>query len=129
MSILSDPAEQGAAPGAALDARFVRDSGRVVVAGSQAPARLSIEEFRPDGRKGVRTAAFISGYQGSPLAGHDRDVRAAAAAAADVEVVFTSGPNEGLAATAVTVSQLAANRPSARHDGIQSLITRPEGRQ
>jgi indolepyruvate ferredoxin oxidoreductase len=102
----------------ALDARYRLDTGEVYVTGSQALARLPVEQLRADRRSGVRSSAFVSGYQGSPLAGYDRDVKAAARAADDVEIVFRAGLNEELAATAVMGSQLAPLRPGARCDGV-----------
>jgi indolepyruvate ferredoxin oxidoreductase len=114
---LTDDAGTGRAE-LALDARYKLDRGEVYVTGSQALARLPVEQLRADRGAGFRSSAFVSGYQGSPLAGYDRDVRAAARAADDVDVVFSAGLNEELAATAVMGSQLAPLRPGARCDGV-----------
>ena len=56
--------------------RYQQDDGRVFMSGSQALARLPLEQLRADRRAGLKTAAFISGYQGSPLAAYDRDIAA-----------------------------------------------------
>ncbi len=107
-------------PNYRLTDRYQLDDGRVFLSGSQALARLPYEQLRADRRAGWNTAAYISGYPGSPLAGYDRDVSAAAklAAAAGFDMVFQPGMNEELAATAVMGSQLAVTLPSCRYEGI-----------
>ena len=65
-----------------LNDRYRLDEGRAFLSGSQALARLPYEQLRADRRAGLVTAAYISGYPGSPLAGYDRDVQAAAKLAA-----------------------------------------------
>ncbi len=103
-----------------LSDRYRIDEGRAFISGSQALARLPYEQLRADRRAGLNTAAYISGYPGSPLAGYDRDVSAAAklATADGLEMVFQPGMNEELAATAVMGSQLAVTLDSCRYDGI-----------
>ena len=103
-----------------LDDRYRLEEGRAFLSGSQALARLPYEQLRADRRAGLRTAAYISGYPGSPLAGFDRDVTAAAklAEADGLHMVFQPGMNEELAATAVMGSQLAVTLDSCRYDGI-----------
>ncbi|MGB8861848.1 MAG: indolepyruvate ferredoxin oxidoreductase family protein [Ilumatobacteraceae bacterium] len=100
--------------------RYRLDEGRAFLSGSQALARLPYEQLRADQRTGLHTAAYISGYPGSPLAGYDRDVKAAAtlAIADGLKMVFQPGMNEELAATAVMGSQLAVTLDSCRYDGI-----------
>ena len=100
--------------------RYRVDEGRAFISGSQALARLPYEQLRADRRAGLNTAAYISGYPGSPLAGYDRDVSAAAklATADGLKMVFQPGMNEELAATAVMGSQLAVTLDSCRYDGI-----------
>ena len=103
-----------------LSDRYRLDEGRVFLSGSQALARLPYEQLRADRRAGLHTAAYITGYPGSPLAGYDRDVSAAAqlAAADGLDMVAQPGMNEELAATAVMGSQLAVTLPTCRYDGI-----------
>ncbi len=103
-----------------LDDRYRLAEGRAFLSGSQALARLPYEQLRADRRAGLLTAAYISGYPGSPLAGFDRDVTAAAklAEADGLHMVFQPGMNEELAATAVMGSQLAVTLDSCRYDGI-----------
>ena len=51
-----------------LSDRFLKDDGRVFLTGVPALARLPIEQMRIDKRNGLKTAAFVSGYPGSPSA-------------------------------------------------------------
>ena len=101
-----------------LDRKYTDDGGRVFLTGLQALARLPLEQLRADRRSGHRTAAFVSGYQGSPLGGYGEAVRAAAARAPDLPLIFKPGLNEEYAATAVMGAQLASTRPDARYDGV-----------
>ena len=55
-----------------LTDRVTRDQGTVFVSGVQALARVVVEQLRQDRLDGLRTAAFVSGYPGSPLAGFDK---------------------------------------------------------
>ena len=56
-----------------LDDRYRREEGRVFMSGVQALARLPLDQLRADRPAGLDTAAFVSGYQGSPLGGYDRE--------------------------------------------------------
>ncbi len=55
--------------------RFAADAGTVFLSGVQALARIPIEQLRVDRRDGLNTAAFVSGYPGSPLGGFDTTMR------------------------------------------------------
>ncbi len=103
--------------------RYRLDDGRAFLSGSQALARLPYEQLRADRRAGLHTAAYITGYPGSPLANYDRDVAAAAklAVADGFDMVFQPGMNEELAATAVMGSQLAVTLDSCRYEGIVGI--------
>jgi indolepyruvate ferredoxin oxidoreductase len=109
-----------AASGYRLIDRYVHDQGRVFMSGSQALARLPFEQLRADRAAGLNTAAFVSGYPGSPLAAFDRDAAAAGQLAneAGYTMVVQPGLNEELAATSVMGSQLATTVESCRFDGI-----------
>ena len=100
--------------------RYLEDRGRVFLSGAQALARLPIAQLREDRRRGWNTAAYVTGYPGSPLAGYDREVAIAARLATEqgYELHAVPGLNEELAAAAVMGTQLAVNRPSCRFDGI-----------
>ena len=106
-----------------LDDRYRLDDGRVFLSGSQALARLPYEQLRADRRAGLRTAAYVTGYPGSPLANYDRDVRASGrlAEADGLHMVVQPAMNEELAATAVMGSQLASTLDSCRYDGVLGI--------
>lgn len=104
-----------------LNDRYTQDDGRVFMTGINALARLPLEQIRADQRAGLRTAAFVSGYQGSPLGGYGEAVKAASKTSPDLPVTFSQGMNEEYAATAVMGSQLAAARPDCQYDGIVGL--------
>ncbi|HTX62991.1 MAG TPA: indolepyruvate ferredoxin oxidoreductase family protein [Acidimicrobiales bacterium] len=91
---------------------------RAHLSGVQATIRLLIDALRADRAAGSRTAAFVSGYQGSPLAGFDRELASALRTHLDVEIVHQPAVNEEIAATAVMGSQLASLLPSSRVDGV-----------
>jgi indolepyruvate ferredoxin oxidoreductase len=103
-----------------IDDRYRRDEGTVFLSGAQALARVPLEQLRIDRRLGWNTAAYVTGYPGSPLAGFDRDVTAAAtlAEADGYRYVFQPGMNEELAATAVMGAQLSSGLRSAQYDGV-----------
>ena len=102
-----------------LSDKYVLDQGRVYLTGIQALVRLPMDRVRLDRAAGLSTAGFISGYRGSPLAGYDQQLQAAAADLAAHDVHFTPGVNEELAATAVWGSQKAVSAGrGSRFDGV-----------
>ncbi len=105
----------------ALDDRYLADEGVVFLTGIQALARLPLEQLRVDRRDGLNTAALISGYPGSPLGGYDRAAAQAAALAPDLPISCRPAMNEEYGASAVMGSQLAAEQPDCRYDGILGL--------
>ncbi len=105
-----------------LWSRYTDDDGTVFMTGLQALARLPIEQLRADRLAGKSTAAFISGYPGSPLGGFDGEVARALAQVDDLPIVFKPAINEEQAATAVMGSQLTSIRPDPRHDGVVGIM-------
>jgi indolepyruvate ferredoxin oxidoreductase len=106
------------APTAAPQQDLWADGLREVhLSGTQAVIRFLLEALRADRDEGLRTAAFVSGYQGSPLGGFDLELERAMRSI-DVEIVHQPGINEELGATAVMGSQVASLLPSASHDGV-----------
>ena len=101
-----------------LDDRFRLETGRVFLSGVQALARLPVDQLRIDRRRGLRTAAFVSGYQGSPVGTFQEEASAAAATVPDLPIVVRPGVNEELAATAVMGSQLVDSLSDKRYDGV-----------
>lgn len=101
-----------------LDDRYTVTDGIVHLTGVQALARLPIDVRRADRRAGRATAAFISGYEGSPLGGYDLELGRQAGLLDEHDIVFRPGVNEELAATAVQGAQLAAISADKRVDGV-----------
>ncbi|MER6172481.1 indolepyruvate ferredoxin oxidoreductase family protein [Streptosporangium sp. NPDC001681] len=97
--------------------RYRPGSGPVLLTGVQAVGRLVAEQRARDERAGLRTATFVSGYQGSPLAGLDKTL----AGLRSDDLRLLPGLNEELGATAVWGSQ--STLPSGRrtHDGVVGL--------
>ncbi len=104
-----------------LSDRYLSSSGPVHLTGLQALARIAFEQLQADHANGLNTAALVSGYPGSPLAGFDQEMARAVRALPDVGVVHQPAVNEELAATAVMGSQLAATRPDAKYDGVVGI--------
>jgi indolepyruvate ferredoxin oxidoreductase len=101
-----------------LDDKYTARHGRVLISGIQALVRMILEQRRLDTARGLDTGAFVSGYQGSPLAGLDQELVRARPFLDDAGVVFRPGLNEELAATAVAGTQLLRQAPGRRHDGV-----------
>ncbi|WP_073365818.1 indolepyruvate ferredoxin oxidoreductase family protein [Rhodococcus jostii] len=101
-----------------LDDRYRTEQGTVYLSGLQALVRLPLDLVGRDRTGGRDTRAFISGYEGSPLAGYDLELARNAALLASGGVVFQPGVNEELAANAVQGSQLAAQLRGFEGDGV-----------
>ncbi len=101
-----------------LSDRYGDAAGTVFMTGIHALARLPIEQLRADRAIGLNTAAFASGYQGSPLSGLDQEFVRAAEAAPELTFVVQPNVNEELGATSVMGSQLAPGQPDATYDGV-----------
>ena len=104
-----------------LDQKFTLERGRVLITGVQALVRLPIDQHRADTARGLRTATFISGYQGSPLGTVDLTIERNMDRLSAHDVVWVPGVNEELAATAVWGSQEPLLGPLARHDGVVGM--------
>ena len=101
--------------------RYRAERGRVFLSGVQAIARLPIDQIRIDRRNGLDTAAFVSGYQGSPVGMFGEEVERALRTVPDLPVVNRPGVNEELAATAVMGSQLAITLDDCTYDGVLGI--------
>jgi indolepyruvate ferredoxin oxidoreductase len=98
--------------------RYELDEGRVFLSGVQALVRLLLDQRRADAAAGQRTGIMVSGYQGSPLGGFDREVAGLRDLANAHDIFHRPGVNEELGATAVWGSQMATSLPGARYDGV-----------
>jgi indolepyruvate ferredoxin oxidoreductase len=101
--------------------RFRLEDGTVFLSGVQAVARLAADQLRLDRRFGLTTAAFASGYQGSPVGTLTEELRRASTTVPDLPIVVRPAVNEELAATAVMGSQLAMTLDDARYDGVVGI--------
>ncbi len=101
--------------------RFRLEDGTVFLSGVQAVARLAVDQLRRDRRLGLTTAAFASGYQGSPLGMFTEELRRASDTVGDLPIVIRPAVNEELAATAVMGSQLAMTLDDASYDGVVGI--------
>lgn len=104
-----------------LDDKYELESGRIFVSGIQALVRLPIMQRQRDAAAGLNTAAFISGYRGSPLGGYDVNLWRAQKFLARNHIKFQPGVNEDLAATAVWGSQQSVLFPDAKYDGVTGI--------
>src|SRR5213594_4046865 len=104
-----------------LNAKYTQERGRIYLSGIQPLVRLPLDQHRADRRRGLNTATFISGYRGSPLGGFDQTLERHAKLLQEHHVVFSSGLNEDLGATAIYGSQLANLFPRPRYDGVLGM--------
>ena len=104
-----------------LDDRYRREEGVVHLSGIQALVRILLDRSRRDNTNGLRTATFVSGYEGSPLAGYDIELGRRGALLHEHDIVHKPGLNEELAATAVMGSQLAGQVGASRCDGVVGI--------
>ena len=109
----------GTAP--ALDDRYTKTEGLVLLGGNQALVRLPIQQRLKDQAAGLNTGGFISGYRGSPLGRYDMDLWSAAKHLKPLNIQFQPGVNEDLAATAVWGTQNVGLLPGAQVDGVFGL--------
>ncbi|MGA1074514.1 MAG: indolepyruvate ferredoxin oxidoreductase family protein [Ilumatobacteraceae bacterium] len=124
---MTDTARPSSGPGPGADAayrltdRYHVEDGRVFLSGLQAIARLPVDQIRIDRRVGLSTAAFVSGYQGSPVGAFGEEVERARRTEPDLPIVNQPGVNEELAATSVMGSQLAVTLDDCRYDGVLGI--------
>src|SRR4051795_6464250 len=105
-------------PDVSLADKYELEQGTIFLSGIQALVRVLLDQNRADARRGVRSATFASGYQGSPLGGLDKEIMRLRGVAAEHELHSVPGLNEELAATAVYGTQLAMGLPDPKYDGV-----------
>jgi indolepyruvate ferredoxin oxidoreductase len=105
-------------PTYSLSDRYERGEGRIYLSGLQALVRLPVDQRRHDQRHGRTTAAFVSGYEGSPFAGYDLELARQRKLLEQHQVVFKPGLNEELAVNAVQGSQLSSLAGDAQYEGV-----------
>ncbi|MEZ5658871.1 MAG: hypothetical protein R3E83_10150 [Burkholderiaceae bacterium] len=102
----------------ALDDKYTRHDGKVLINGAQALVRALILQRALDRRHGLNTAGYVSGYRGSPLGGVDQALWAARSHVKAADITFQPGINEDLAATAVWGTQQLKVMGEATVDGV-----------
>ena len=105
----------------ALMDRYTRQSGRVLLTGTQALVRILLDQRDRDRADGINSAGFVSGYRGSPLGGVDLELWRAKKLLADRRIEFLPAVNEDLAATAMLGSQQVETNPTREVDGVFGL--------
>src|SRR3954454_16528881 len=103
---------------ATLEDRYELDEGVVHLSGVHALVRGLLDQLRADRAAGLRTGAMVSGYQGSPLGGLDKELQRARGLADALGLRHQPAVNEELGATTVWGSQLATALPRATVDGV-----------
>jgi len=101
-----------------LDDKYDLSKRRIFATGYQALVRLTLMQKELDRRAGLDTAGYISGYRGSPLGGLDQQFMRAKPWLDRSDVVFQTGLNEDLAATALWGTQQAELRGEGKFDGV-----------
>ena len=104
-----------------LDDKYTVDDGRVIMSGTHALIRVPLLQKEIDQRNGLDTGGFISGYRGSPLGSYDMELWRAKKLLESHDIIFQSGVNEDLAATAVWGTQMLATTPGANKDGVFAI--------
>src|SRR3984885_1147332 len=100
-----------------LDDKYVLESGRVYLTGTQALVRLPMMQRQRDVAAGLNTGCFIAGYRGSPLGGFDQALWGARRFLDRNHITFQPAINEELGATSVWGSPQIGLFPRAKYDG------------
>src|ERR1044072_8039192 len=101
-----------------LDDKYDLTQSRVFVTGYQALIRATLMQQERDRLAGLSTAGYVSGYRGSPLGGLDQQFMRAKPHLDKHNVLFQTGLNEDLAATAIWGTQQAELRGEGKYDGV-----------
>ena len=101
--------------------RYDLEKSPVLLNGTQALVRLMMIQKARDAAAGLNTAGYVTGYRGSPLGAVDMQMTRALKQLTAHDVIFHSGLNEDLAATALWGTQQAELRGEGTHDGVFGL--------
>lgn len=101
-----------------LDDKYTAESGSVFMSGTQALVRLPMSQMRRDKAQGLNTAAYVTGYRGSPLGAYDQQLQLANKYLEASDVRFQPGVNEDLAATAIWGTQQVPLSTQANRHGV-----------
>src|SRR5262245_41164354 len=100
-----------------LDDKYTLTAGCVYLTGIQALVRLPLDQQRRDARAGRHTGTFITGYEGSQLAGYDLTWARTGEPPKAHNTGHQPAVNEELAATAAIGRHVATLCPVARVEG------------
>jgi indolepyruvate ferredoxin oxidoreductase len=103
---------------ASLDDKWTVGSGRILINGTQAIARVLLAQSAIDARNGLNTAGYVSGYRGSPLGNVDTTLWSIGDRLKAANIVFQPGLNEDIAATAIRGTQQIEAVPAPKYDGV-----------
>ena len=101
-----------------LNDKYILESGRILLTGTQALVLLTLLQRRQDISNGLKTAGYVTGYRGSPLGSIDREFGRAKDILKENHVKFKPAVNEDLAATALWGSQQVNLFEGALYDGV-----------
>jgi indolepyruvate ferredoxin oxidoreductase len=104
-----------------LEDKYLLEEGRILLTGVQGLVRLPLDQHRADLRRGLMTGTMISGYQGSPLGGFDKELSRNRELVEGHHVRHVPGLNEELGATSAWGSQLAGQLPGSKYDGVLAM--------
>ncbi|WP_431281476.1 indolepyruvate ferredoxin oxidoreductase family protein [Humitalea sp. 24SJ18S-53] len=107
-----------ARPSVSLDDRWGDGAAPVLLTGIQALVRVPLLVRALDAAAGLATAGYISGYRGSPLGGYDRALQGQQKRLDAADIVFHTGLNEDLAATAVWGTQQVGLFEKPKFQGV-----------
>jgi indolepyruvate ferredoxin oxidoreductase len=108
-------------PEITLADRYDLSKNSVLLNGTQALVRLMMEQKERDRAVGLNTSGFVTGYRGSPLGAVDMQMQRAEKQLTAHDVVFQSGLNEDLAATAIWGAQQAELYGEGKYDGVYGM--------
>jgi len=104
-----------------LEDKYTATSGQVFMNGTQALVRLPMAQMRRDRAAGLNTAAFVTGYRGSPLGAYDQQLVLAQSHLEALDIRFQPGVNEDLAATAIWGTQQVPLSAQANREGVLGI--------
>ena len=104
-----------------LEDRYLRESGRVFLTGTQALVRIPLMQAALDRKQGLNTAGLVSGYRGSPLGAVDQALWQTKDLLEKNRIDFVPAINEDLAATIMLGTQQVETDEDRQVDGVFGL--------
>ncbi|MBC7183748.1 MAG: pyruvate ferredoxin oxidoreductase, partial [Marinobacter sp.] len=104
-----------------LEDRYLRESGRVFLTGTQALVRIPLMQAALDRKQGLNTAGMVSGYRGSPLGAVDQALWQAKDLLDENRIDFVPAINEDLAATIMLGTQQVETDENRQVEGVFGL--------